>query len=85
MHVIVPAYSTCSLLQLIIEVPCFLLPFLRQLENELQNKQLGGTFPRKRQSTPEKSERHGSTREEDRVENVAGGTRDLIYHHPQVC
>jgi len=55
------------------------------LENERQIKQLGGTFTRKRQATPEKSERHGSTREEDRVENVAGGARDLIYHQNQVC
>ena len=46
---------------------------------------MGGSFSRKRQTTPEKSERHGNSREEERVENRTGGARDLIYHRPQVC
>ena len=59
--------------------------FPRQLENDLQNKQLGGNFPRKQQTTPEKSERHGHSREDERVENRAGSARELIHHRAQVC
>lgn len=63
-----------------------MFPFLRQLvENDLQNKQMSGSFPRKRQTTPEKSERPGNSREDERVENRTGSARDLIYQRPQVC
>ncbi|KAJ7371532.1 hypothetical protein OS493_024872 [Desmophyllum pertusum] len=59
------------------------ISMFKQLENDLQNKQLGGNFPRKQQTTPEKSERHGHSREDERVENRAGSARELIHHRAQ--